>query len=99
MIARVTSTMARDFIDLSDLDRQELRRVLDRAHAIKAGEWHKTPLAGKHIAMLFQRPSHRTRVSFEVGIARLGGTTTTLSEQDVPLGARETVGDGARGLD
>jgi ornithine carbamoyltransferase len=49
--------------------------------------------------MLFQKPSHRTRVSFEVGIARLGGTATTLSEQDVQLGVRETVGDAARVLD
>ena len=49
--------------------------------------------------MLFQKPSHRTRVSFEVGIARLGGTTTTLTEHDVQLGVRETVGDAARVLD
>src|SRR6185312_16194619 len=57
------------------------------------------PLAGRHVAMLFQRPSHRTRVSFEVGISRLGGTTTTLGEQDVQLGVRETIGDAARVLD
>ena len=49
--------------------------------------------------MLFQKPSHRTRVSFEVGIARLGGTTTSLGEQDVQLGRRESVGDAARVLD
>src|SRR5207247_10931652 len=49
--------------------------------------------------MLFQRPSHRTRVSFEVAIARLGGSRTTLGEQDVQLGNRETVGDAARVLD
>lgn len=99
MIAPVTSTLARDFIDLADLERHELRRVLERAHAIKAGRWREKPLTGKHVAMLFQRPSHRTRVSFEVGIARLGGTTTTLSEQDVQLGVRETVADAARVLD
>jgi ornithine carbamoyltransferase len=49
--------------------------------------------------MMFQRPSHRTRVSFEVGIARLGGSTTTLSGQDVQLGFRESVSDAARVLD
>ena len=49
--------------------------------------------------MLFQRPSHRTRVSFEVAIARLGGSRTTLGEQDVQLGYRESVGDAARVLD
>src|SRR3981081_3610327 len=82
-----------DRIDIAALDAAELRRVIDLAHAIKAGRWSERPLAGRHIAMLFQKPSHRTRVSFEVGIARLGGTTTTLSEQDVQLGVRETVGD------
>jgi len=51
------------------------------------------------MAMLFQRPSHRTRVSFEVGIARLGGTTTTLTSQDVQLGYRESIADAARVLD
>lgn len=99
MIAPVTSTVARDFIELRDLDPHELRRVLDRAHEIKAGRWQDQPLTGKHIAMLFQRPSHRTRLSFEVGIARLGGKTTTLTGQDVQLGFRETVEDAAQVLD
>ena len=73
--------------------------MLDLAHEIKKGRWSGRPLEGRHIAMLFQKPSHRTRVSFEVGIARLGGTTTTLSEQDVQLGVRETIADAARVLD
>jgi ornithine carbamoyltransferase len=73
--------------------------VLELAHAIKKGRWAERPLAGRHIAMLFQKPSHRTRVSFEVGIARLGGTTTTLTEQDVQLGVRESVSDAAHVLD
>lgn len=89
----------RDFLDVADLDPAELRGVLDLGHRIKAGRWAEHSLKGRHIAMLFQRPSHRTRVSFEVGIARLGGTTTTLTEQDVQLGVRETVGDAARVLD
>jgi ornithine carbamoyltransferase len=99
MIASVNSLQGRDFIDIADLDRDELRQVLDLAHAIKRGGWLGRPLAGKHIAMVFQKPSHRTRVSFEVGIARLGGTTTTLSEHEVQLGVRETVADAARVLD
>jgi ornithine carbamoyltransferase len=100
MIASVQKALAgRDFLDIADLDADELRRVLDLAHEIKAGRWKARPLEGKHVAMLFQKPSHRTRVSFEVGIARLGGHTTTLSEQDVQLGVRETVGDAARVLD
>jgi ornithine carbamoyltransferase len=99
MIPSVGAFLGRDFLDVADLDAAELREVLDLAHAIKAGRWAERPLAGRHIAMLFQRPSHRTRVSFEVGIARLGGTTTTLTEHDVQLGVRETVGDAARVLD
>jgi ornithine carbamoyltransferase len=100
MIASVKKAIAgRDFIDIADLDPMELRRLIDLARAIKAGRWSERPLAGRHIAMLFQKPSHRTRVSFEVGIARLGGTSTTLSEQDVQLGVRETVADAARVLD
>ena len=102
MIATVNrkgSLQGRDFLDVADLDPLELRQVLDLAHAIKAGRWSGRPLEGRHVAMLFQKPSHRTRVSFEVGIARLGGTTTNLSEQDVQLGVRETVADAARVLD
>src|ERR1700686_2655556 len=100
MIASVQKAIAgRDFIDIADLDPEELRRLIDLSRAIKAGHWSERPLEGRHIAMLFQKPSHRTRVSFEVGIARLGGTTTTLSEQDVQLGVRETVADAARVLD
>jgi ornithine carbamoyltransferase len=100
MIASVQKALTgRDFLDIADLDADELRQVLDVAHEIKAGRWRGRPLEGRHVAMLFQKPSHRTRVSFEVGIARLGGHATTLSEQDVQLGVRETVGDAARVLD
>ena len=89
----------RDFLDIADLEAADLRQIIDLARRIKAGAWNQKPLAGRHIAMLFQRPSHRTRVSFEVGISRLGGSTTTLGEQDVQLGVRETVSDAARVLD
>jgi len=99
MISGVKGLRGRDFLDVRDLEASELRGLLDLAHAIKAGTWSARPLEGRHIAMLFQRPSHRTRVSFEVGIARLGGATTTLGEQDVQLGYRESVGDAAKVLD
>jgi ornithine carbamoyltransferase len=95
----VAGLRGRDFLDIADLDPAELSSVLELAHAIKAGRWAERPLVGRHIAMLFQKPSHRTRVSFEVGIARLGGTTTSLGEQDVQLGRRESVADAARVLD
>ena len=99
MIVSVKALLGRDFLDVADLDSSELRAVLELAHAIKEGRWAERPLEGRHIAMLFQKPSHRTRVSFEVGIARLGGTTTALTEQDVQIGVRETVADAARVLD
>src|SRR5437762_12876463 len=99
MIAPVNSLQGSDFLDLADLDRAQLRATLDLAHSIKAGRWRERPLEGRHLAMLFQKPSHRTRVSFEVGIVRLGGWTTTLGENDVQLGVRESVSDAARVLD
>jgi ornithine carbamoyltransferase len=99
MISPVNSLKGRDFIDVADLEPIQLRRILDLGHRIKAGRWREKPLEGRHIAMLFQRPSHRTRVSFEVGITRLGGGITTLTGQDVQLGFRESVGDAARVLD
>jgi len=95
----VIGLAGRDFLDIADLDADAIRRILELGHRIKSGEWSGRPLAGRHIAMLFQRPSHRTRVSFEVGIARLGGVTTTLGEQDVQLGVRESIRDAARVLD
>src|SRR5438552_9044747 len=99
MIAPVISLVGRDFIDVADLKRTDLRGILDLAHEIKAGRWTERPLARRHVAMLFPRRSHPTRVSFEVGIARLGGSTTTLTGQDVQLGFRESVADAARVLD
>ena len=99
MIAPMTRLQGCDFIDLIDLEPAQLRQVLDLAHDIKSGRWTERPLAGRHVAMLFQQPSHRTRVSFDVGVARLGGSTTTLTEQDVQLGVRESIADAARVLD
>jgi ornithine carbamoyltransferase len=93
------SLRGRDFLDVADLGPTGVRRILDLARDIKAGRWTERPLKGRHMAMLFQKPSHRTRVSFEVGIARLGGATTTLTENDVQLGVRESVPDAARVLD
>lgn len=94
-----TKLRGRDFIDVADLEPGDLRHLLGRARDIKAGRWTEKPLRGRHMAMLFQRPSHRTRVSFEVGISRLGGATTTLTSQDVQLGFRESIADAARTLD
>lgn len=93
------SMRGRDYLDVADLSADELRAVLDLAHAIKAGDDLGRPLQGRYVAMVFQKPSHRTRVSFEVGIGRLGGTPITLGEQDVQIGARESIEDAAHVLD
>jgi ornithine carbamoyltransferase len=98
-IANVASLRGRDFLDIGDLDPDQLRALLSLAARIKSGDWTEKPLQDRHIAMLFQRPSHRTRVSFEVGITRLGGHSVVLGEQDVQIGVRESVGDAARVLD
>lgn len=88
-----------DFLDIAQLNREQLLAVLDLASAMKTGGWSGTPLRSKTLAMIFQKPSMRTRVSFQVGIERLGGSALTLADQDIGLGTRETVADVARVLD
>ena len=88
-----------DFLDIAQLDSEQLRAILDLASDIKAGRWSNTPLAGRSLALVFQKPSMRTRVSFQVGIERLGGRAVMLTDQDIGLGRRESVADVARVLD
>ena len=92
----------RHFIDLRDFSAGTLQMILDHAQAMKqaqrAGAGHEQPLAGKTVAMIFETPSTRTRVSFEVGIVQLGGTPLVLSAQDLQLGRGETIEDTARVL-
>jgi ornithine carbamoyltransferase len=92
----------RHFIDLRDFSADTLQMMLDHAQAMKqaqrAGAGHEQPLAGKTVAMIFEKPSTRTRVSFEVGIVQLGGTPLVLSAQDLQLGRGETIEDTARVL-
>jgi len=95
----VGTLRGRDFLDVGDLRAEELRRILELAHDIKAGRYRAQPLAGRYLALVFQKPSHRTRVSFEVGIGRLGGRAIAMGEQDVQIGVRETITDAARVLD
>ena len=87
----------RHFISITDCSAAEMRGMLQRARQMKAGEQCQ-PLAGKNIALLFQKPSLRTRVSFEVGINQLGGNSIYMSEQEVGLGVREPISDVARVL-
>ena len=92
----------RHFIDLRDFSAETLQMMLDHAQAMKqarrAGTGHEQPLAGKTVAMIFEKPSTRTRVSFEIGIVQLGGTPLVLSAQDLQLGRGESIEDTARVL-
>ena len=97
------SLRGRDLLSVADLSVEEVLRVFDRAAELKAEyrstRRHATPaLAGRTIAMLFQRPSLRTRVTFEAGMNQLGGHAIYLTE-DVVMGARESVRDVARNLE
>ncbi|TCT39881.1 ornithine carbamoyltransferase [Martelella mediterranea] len=91
----------RHFLDLSAMSKSALREILDdaatRKAAQKAGNGNK-PLDGKVLAMIFEKPSTRTRVSFDVGMRQLGGETLVLSGKDMQLGRAETIGDTAKVL-
>jgi ornithine carbamoyltransferase len=94
---------SRDFLDLRDFSGAELRRVLDASAALKArrrkGEPSgERPLAGKILAMVFDKPSTRTRVSFDVAMRQLGGEAIMLTGHEMQLGRGETIGDTARVL-
>ena len=93
--------MKRDLLSLADLTPAEIDGVLSLAIDLKArrGRGESTPLlAGKALAVYLEKPSLRTRASFEVGMAQLGGTATTLRQEEVGLGTRETAGDVGRVL-
>ncbi|WP_236015995.1 ornithine carbamoyltransferase [Brucella endophytica] len=91
----------RHFTDLSAVSAQELRRILDDARSrkerLKAGEIEK-PFAGKVLAMIFDKPSTRTRVSFDVAMRQLGGETIMLTGSEMQLGRSETIADTAKVL-
>lgn len=92
----------RHFLDLSAMPGARLSSILDRAisekNRLKAGETVEKPLAGKTLAMIFEKPSTRTRVSFDVGMRQLGGETIFLSGTEMQLGRSETIADTARVL-
>ena len=91
----------RDVLTLRDLTRSDLDEVLSLAAALKQerGEGHRRPLlAGKKLALVFQKPSLRTRATFDIGMTELGGSTLFLGPDEVQLAARETPADCARVL-
>ncbi len=90
---------ARHFLDLDRIEKSQLRRILDLGRAFKDGSAAEMrPLEGRTLAMIFEKPSTRTRVSFEVGIRQLGGEAVVLSPEEMQLGRGETVADTARVL-
>ncbi|MGH6990591.1 MAG: ornithine carbamoyltransferase, partial [Stellaceae bacterium] len=89
-------TGPRHFLDLDRIDATQLRRILDLGADYKAGRRNGKPLAGKILAMLFERPSTRTRMSFEVAMKQLGGDVVVMDENTSQLGRGETLADTAR---
>jgi ornithine carbamoyltransferase len=89
----------RDFLRLTDLDRSELLELVERAAEWKLlGRAGPRPLEGRTVAMIFEKASTRTRVSFEVGAHQLGASAITLSSRDMQLGRGEPIKDTARVL-
>jgi len=91
----------RHFLDLTEIPASELRGMIESSRTMKrhrgngAAVWNG-PLAGKMLAMIFERPSTRTRVSFDVAMQQLGGRTMVLTGQEMQLGRGETIADTAR---
>ena len=89
----------RHFLDLKDFDAATLRQMLDAAVGFKrAGVLNSRPLTGRTLALIFEKPSTRTRVSFELAMRQLGGEVVVLAGRDMQLGRGETVADTARVL-
>ncbi|WP_420011197.1 ornithine carbamoyltransferase [Tateyamaria sp.] len=94
------------FLDIHTTPQTDLRQIIDHAHKMKnarAGRPKGTPdddqpLAGHMVALIFEKPSTRTRVSFDVGVRQMGGETMVLSGRDMQLGHGETIADTARVL-
>ena len=89
-----------DFLSIKDFSSQQIRRFLDLARRIKTiPEAFSASLRGKTLAMIFEKPSLRTRVTFDVGIHQLGGFSLYLSPAEINLGKRESVYDVAKNLE
>ncbi len=85
------------FIDLDQIDKKELHKILQLAKKLKANK-SNAKLNGKNLAMIFEKTSTRTRVSFEVGINQLGGHAIVMNQKDMQLGKGETIADTAQVL-
>ena len=97
----MTANGVRHFLDLTDIPKPVLAGMIDRSRAMKAERARgvmTSPLAGKTLAMVFDKPSTRTRVSFDVAMRQLGGDAILLTAQEMQLGRGETLADTARVL-
>ncbi len=101
-MSKTMGNTPRHFLDLTEMPVEELRNVLALSSAmkktLKAREPAKKPLEGKVLAMIFDKPSTRTRVSFDVGMRQLGGEAIMLTGTEMQLGRGETIADTARVL-
>jgi ornithine carbamoyltransferase len=88
--------LTRHLLTGTELDRDELLALLDRADALKAAPLSSRALEGRSIALIFEKPSTRTRLSFEAGVFELGGQPVVLRSGDLQLSRGESVGDTAR---
>jgi len=99
--ARSIRGLKRDFLTGEELGAFELAELLDRAAELKAGRRDRVAagaLDGRSVALVFEKPSTRTRISFEVGVAELGGTPVVLRGDELQLSRGESIGDTARVL-
>ncbi|KFI30169.1 ornithine carbamoyltransferase [Paenirhodobacter enshiensis] len=95
-----------NFLDIHTTSAEDLRHMIDSARAMKDARKGRSkgeldddlPLAGKMVALIFEKPSTRTRVSFDVGVRQMGGQTMVLSGKEMQLGHGETIADTARVL-
>lgn len=86
--------LKKDFISILDFSKQEITDLLTKAKELKALQKKRIlqdPLKGKTLAMIFQKPSNRTRVSFEVGMYQLGGLAVNILPQEIEIGVRESI--------
>jgi len=88
----------RHFLDLDKVGKAELRGIVEHSQRYRLGKDDARPLVGKTLAMIFEKPSTRTRVSFEVGMKELGGEVVMLGTNDTQLGRGESIADTARVL-
>ena len=78
--------MNRNFLNLEDLSKEELEKIIENAISLKSSRKSNDLLVGKYIALIFEKSSTRTRVSFEVAMNQLGGKASFLSRSDLQLG-------------